>query len=92
LEIEKVILNREFLTTTHLLGLDPLNNIILLARDLIELNINQKLQNYYLVIDENGKIITKYLTDLKDISFALALKNRIYTIDQNVLRELEFRK
>jgi hypothetical protein len=64
----------------------------MLARDLIELNINQKLQNYYLVIDENGKIITKYLTDLKDISYSLALKNRIYTIDQNVLRELEFRK
>ncbi len=92
LEIEKVILNREFFTTTHLLGLDPLNNIIMLAKDLIELNTNQKLQNYYLAIDENGKTITKYLTDLKDISYSLALKNKIFTIDQNVLRELEFRK
>ncbi len=81
LEIVKVILNRDSYTKTYFLGFDPLKNIIMLAYGFTKLTLNQKLRIYYLVIDENGNTITKYLTDLTEIHDALAVKNMIYTIN-----------
>ncbi len=92
LEVERVIVNRDCHSKTHLLGFDPLKNIIMLAFDLNELKSSKTLHNYYLAIDENGKTITKYLTDLTEVQDALAFKNMIYIINKNDLRKLEFRK
>jgi hypothetical protein len=88
-EVERMIVNRDSHTKTHLLGFDQLNNIILLAYDYIDV---KTLRNYYLVIDENGKTITKYLTDLTEVQDALLLKDVIYIISKNDLKELEFCK
>jgi hypothetical protein len=90
LEIVKVILNRDSYTKTYFLGFDPLKNIIMLAYGFTKLTLNQKLRIYYLVIDENGNTITKYLTDLTEIHDALAVKNMIYTINNYELRQLKF--
>ncbi len=84
-----MIVNQDSHTKTHLLGFDQLNNIILLAYDYIDV---KTLRNYYLVFDENGKTITKYLTDLTEVQDALLLKDVIYIISKNDLKELEFRK
>jgi hypothetical protein len=62
----------------------------MLAYGFTKLTLNQKLRIYYLVIDENGNTITKYLTDLTEIHDALALKNMIYTINNYELRQLKF--
>ena len=88
-EVERMIVNQDSHTKTHLLGFDQLNNIILLAYDYIDV---KTLRNYYLVFDENGKTITKYLTDLTEVQDALLLKDVIYIISKNDLKELEFRK
>ncbi len=90
LEIVKVILNRDSYTKTYFLGFDPLKNIIMLAYDLTKLTLNKKLRIYYLVIDENGNTITRYLTDLTEVHDALALKNMICIINNYELRQLKF--
>jgi hypothetical protein len=54
--------------------------------------INQNIQNYYLVMDENGKTVTRCLIDSKVVHDALALKNMIYIINYNELRQLKFFK
>ena len=92
LEVERVIVNREPYTKMYLLGFDLFKNIIMLAFDLNELKRSQTLHNYYVAIDENGKTITKYLTDLTEVHDALVIKNMIYIINQNELRQLEFRR
>jgi hypothetical protein len=87
LEVERVIVNRDCHSKTHLLGFDQLKNINFLAYDR-----NRRNDIFFLVIDENGKTITKYLTDLNKVKYALAFKNMIYIINKSDLRKLEFRK